>query len=105
MPLAWRDLFFEQQAEAVLELFELSPSEKERIQAEWSEELFEIDKTVFHGMVEGRPDAKHIIDGRNSALLTLQTLCEQHVTARGGIRDKRAEMRKRMNDGDSNGFS
>lgn len=80
MPLAWQDMFFEQQAEAVLNLFELTPAEQEDVQAEWSDEMFEIDKTVFHGNV------KHIIDGRKSALLTLQTLCERRVTERSGIR-------------------
>ena len=89
MPLAWQDLLFEEQSEAVLDLFELSPAERDGIQTEWSEELFEVDKVVFQG------DEKRILDGRNSALLTLQTLCEQYVTARGGIRDERAERRRR----------
>jgi len=99
MPLDWKDMLFSEQAEAVLGLFELTPSEREEIQSEWSEELFEVDKVVFHG------NARHILDGRNDALLALQTLCEKRVQERGEILDRRAEMRKRMIDGNSDSLS
>lgn len=97
MPLDWDDLFFEEQAERILDLFEFEEEEKDAIKTKWSGQVFEIDRPIYRG------SERYIMDGRKEALSALQTICEEYVRDRSGVLDRRAERRQqRIENGYSN---
>lgn len=86
MPLDWNDLFFEEKAEQVMNMFELTPDERDRARDEWAEENFVIDKPVY------RNGEKAVLDGRNSALSALQHICRRIIVERSGVVDRSREL-------------
>ncbi len=92
MPLRWDDLFFQEQAELVLDMYGLSEEDANAVQERWSEQMFEIDQIGY------RNGVKYILDGRKSALAALQKLCHQVVLEKAGIRDRSRELAPRIRD-------
>jgi len=86
MPKPWLNVFFEENAQRIADMYELTPEERKAIFAEWSEEMFETDLVVY------RNDDKTILEGRNSALTALQNICLKRVLERTGVRDRRSEL-------------
>ncbi len=86
MPKRWLDIFFEENAQRVADMYELTPEERKAAFAEWAEEMFEIDLVIY------RNGKKTILEGRNSALSTLQKLCLKRVLERTGVRDRSREL-------------
>jgi hypothetical protein len=77
MTLSQRDIFLEHEARIVLGNFDLSDEDKAEVLHEWAEDYFENDLIVY------RNGKKAILEGRNSALSALQSLCTQKVLAKG----------------------
>lgn len=86
MPKRWLNVFFEDNASAVADMYNLTPEERQAVFAEWSEETFEIDLVVY------RNGEKHILEGRNSALAALQKLCQKQIMSRTGVGDRSREL-------------
>ena len=86
MPKRWLNVFFEENAQRVADMYELTPEERQAVFKEWSEEMFETD-LVFY-----RNGEKVIAEGRNSALAALQKICMRYVLARSGVKDRSREL-------------
>jgi hypothetical protein len=86
MPRRWLNVFFEENSQRIADMYELTSEEKEAAFAEWAEEMFETDLVVY------RNGEKAILEGRNSALSTLQRLCLKRVLERTGVRDRSREL-------------
>jgi len=86
MPKRWLNVFFEENASAVADLYDITPEERRAVFEEWSEEAFEIDLVIYHN------GEKQILEGRNSALSALQKLCLKQVLARTGVKDRSHEL-------------
>lgn len=86
MTLEWKDIFFEEQADRIIQMFGIPEGDTDAIKEEWSEQMFEIDLVAY------RNGEKYILDGRKSALSALQTICEQYVMKRAGVKDRSREL-------------
>ena len=86
MSLKSDDIFLVDEAEVILSNFELTEEEKTEAMREWSEDMFEIDLIVY------RNGKKTILEGRNSALAALQTICQRYVMAKSGVKDRRGDL-------------
>jgi hypothetical protein len=86
MPLPWDDFFFEDQAELILDNFLLTEEEKVKARATWAKETFEYDKIVY---LNGD---RVILEGRDSALAALQTICTHLIMDRVDISDRRGDL-------------
>jgi hypothetical protein len=86
MPKKWINLFFEENAQRVAEMYNLTPDEKKAVFEEWSEEMFEIDHVFY------RNGEKITAEGRNTALTALQHICERTLLERTGVGDRRKEL-------------
>ena len=84
--MTWLNVFFEENAQRVADMYELTPEERQVVFEEWSEDMFETDMVVY---LDGE---KHILEGRNSALAALQKLCLKQVVSRTGVRDRSREL-------------
>ena len=79
--LAWDDLFFEEQAERVLDMFGLTEKDKGLVRGTWAEQVFEIDRVVY------RNGERFVTDGRKTALAELQSICMRLIIDRSGVLD------------------
>ena len=75
MPLAWEDIFFEDQAETILDMCLIPEDKKSHIKQTWAETVYE---------------ATH--EGRKTALADLQQLAVQYQIDTHSIGDRRREM-------------
>ncbi len=84
--MRWLNVFFEENAQRIADMYELTPEERQVVFAEWSEDMFETDMVVY---IDGD---KNIFEGRNSALSALQKLCLRCVLERTGVADRSGEL-------------
>jgi hypothetical protein len=75
-----RDVFLENEARIVLSNYGLSNEDAIDVMREWSEEVFENDLIVY------RNGKKAILEGRNSAIAALQTICTRKVMERANVK-------------------
>lgn len=77
MTLSQRDVFLLEEARVVLSNFpELTDQEKQECVNVWADDVYESDLIVY------RNGKKAILEGRNSALAALQTICRERVVAK-----------------------
>ena len=80
MTLKSDDVFLEYEVKIILANFGLNPEDNAAVLKEWSEEMFETDLVVY------RNGKKAILEGRDSALAALQTICTRKVMEISGVK-------------------